>query len=56
MAREKQPGDAMRVLVSPKGKAQLIKAANKEAMPFGIYVRNAALKLRGELQDRSEAA
>jgi hypothetical protein len=28
-----------------------VKAADKESMPFGIYIRNAALKLaRGELK------
>ena len=51
MAREIKRAATIRVSVSPKEKAELIKAADKEAMPFGIYVRNAALKLaRGELK------
>ena len=50
MAREIKRPSTIRVSVSPKEKAELIKAAEKESVPFGIYVRQAALKLaRGEL-------
>jgi hypothetical protein len=51
MSREKQRGETIRVSVSPQEKAELIKAAEKQSVPFGIYVRQAALKLaRGELR------
>jgi hypothetical protein len=47
MPREIKRAEIIRVSVSPKEKAELIKAADKEAMPFGIYVRSVALKVRG---------
>jgi hypothetical protein len=51
MARQITRGATIRVSVSPKEKAELIKAADKEAMPFGVYVRSVALKVaRGELK------
>jgi hypothetical protein len=37
--------------VSPAEKKELVKAADKESMPFGVYVRSVALKVaRGELK------
>jgi hypothetical protein len=57
MAQEIKRPSSIRVSVSPAEKKELIKAAEKEAMPFGVFVRMAALKLaRRELQDRSKAA
>jgi hypothetical protein len=51
MARDKQRAAVIRVMVSDSEKAELRKAAERESMPFGIYVRMAALKLaRGELK------
>ena len=48
MAREIKRTATIRVSVSPKEKAELIKAADK--VPFGVYVRSVALKVaRGEL-------
>ena len=54
MPRKKQREATIRISVSEAEKAELVKAANKEVMPFGIYIRNAALKLaRGELKPAS---
>jgi hypothetical protein len=51
MAHEIKRAVTIRVSVSPKEKAELVKAADKESMPFGVYVRSVALKVaRGELK------
>jgi hypothetical protein len=51
MAREIKRAATIRLSVSAAEKRELMKAAEKESMPFGIFVRSAALKLaRGELK------
>ena len=51
MPREIKRPLTIRVSLSPAEKKELVKAADREVMPFTIYVRNAALKLaRGELK------
>jgi hypothetical protein len=51
MAREIKRAATIRVSVSDREKAELVKAAEKESLPFGVFVRMAALKLaRGELR------
>ena len=51
MPREVKRAEIIRLSVSPAEKKELVKAADKELMPFGVYVRSVALKVaRGELK------
>jgi hypothetical protein len=51
MAREIKRAATIRLSVSLAEKKELVKAAEKESMPFGVYIRSVALKVaRGELR------
>ena len=54
MTRAIKRAAIIRLSVSEAEKKELIKAADKEAMPFGVYIRSVALKVaRGELKPAS---
>ena len=42
MPREVKRAEIIRLSVSPAEKKELVKAADKESMPFGVYVRRAS--------------
>jgi hypothetical protein len=49
--REKSREAVIRVVLTDAEKAEIVQAAGRESVPFGIYVRMAALKVaRGELK------
>lgn len=51
MPREVKRPQTIRISVTLAEKQELQKAAEKQSMPFGIYIRGAALRLaRGELK------